>query len=114
MDVSGVESVADPKHAEAVVNKNLVDKDRTVRTPSEDSNESTISRCASQKKSRHAGRTQHEEAAWDLDRPDLQCSEGQNSRATSKPTGKDHSKTIRMAEYAGDASKTESNSRVQV
>ena len=43
MDVSGVESVADPKHAEAVVNKNLADKDRTVRAPSEDSNESTIS-----------------------------------------------------------------------
>ena len=43
MEVSGVESVGDPAHAEAVVNKTLADKDRSVRTPSEDSNESMIS-----------------------------------------------------------------------
>ena len=60
--------------------------------------------CASQKKSRHAGRTQHEETAWDLNRPDLQCSAGEISIDTSKPTDKDHSKAIRMAEYSGDPS----------
>ena len=43
MEVSGVESVGDPEHAEAVVHKHLADKDRTLRTQSEDSNESTIS-----------------------------------------------------------------------
>ena len=29
---------------------------------------------------------------------------GQNSRATSKPTDKDHSKALRMAQYSGDPS----------
>ena len=100
----------DQKHAAKVVKKNLTSNDRRVSTPGEDLYDhvnGSESGALEEMKSFRADATRGNYLI--VDRPDLQFSAKEISRAMSKPTKKDQRRIVNVAKYLTDFG----NQRVQ-